>query len=259
MKHALLFVCATISFVVGIGSSTVFAANFGVDAVHGFDASGILGSGANFDEFRATFFTAGHTITPLTEFTDASLAGLDAIVLLNSYSGNTSHYNPDEVAAIQNFVSDRAVFVSDSSIWDDSGSDRPITFGDNRQLLTNILNFLAPGGGALFVADDGGAFEIGPYNELIAPYGVQFATDPIDDSGRTVTNFLLHPITDGIEEVGVDFQLPITITAPDLVLDLTVGDGGDNILAVIAIPEPALTGLAALAVAAVFARRRSVR
>ena len=52
-----------------------------------------------------------------------------------------------------------------------------------------------------------------------------------DGSGRSVSGFLTHSVTEGVSTVGVDFQRSMTSIQPPAV-DLTAGDGLDDILAV---------------------------
>ena len=234
------------------------AALVGVDNVHGATANSILASGSQFDSFRATLIAAGHTIVPLNSFSAASLSGLDTVILATGYTGNI--YSASDRAAIQSFTQG-AVFTSDKSMFSDNGegADTPITFGGNQQLLRNIVDYLDAGHGTLFIGEDGGLFDIGNFNSLVSPYGVQYAASPTDGDGRTVTGFVGHPITAGIATLGVDFQMPMTVNSPSL--DLTTGGGQDNILAVfpfVAIPEPA-TMLFGWAMLGVVALRRNSR
>jgi hypothetical protein len=57
-----------------------------------------------------------------------------------------------------------------------------------------------------------------------------------------VTGFVAHPVTAGINTVGVQYQLPMTVNSP--AIDLTIGSGQDNILAAVTVPEPAALALA---------------
>jgi hypothetical protein len=212
-----------------------------VDAVHGTVAAENMATGANHDTFRASITGAGHTIVPLTTFSAAELAGVDAAIIKNNYTQNGPSYTGAQISAIQSFAS-TTVFVSDLSLWNDAdaGSDRPITFGDNNRLLNNIVSFITAGHGVLFVGENGTGFDPVNFNLMTAPYGVQYATSTSDGDGRTVTGFVAHPITSGVTTLGVDFQLPLTITSP--ALDLTTGAGQDNILAV-SVPEPGVAGV----------------
>jgi hypothetical protein len=130
---------------------------------------------------------------------------------------------------------------------DDVGSDRPLSFGDNQKLLTNIVGFTSSGNAAVLVGDNGSGFDPANMNSLVAAYGVSFAASPTDGNGRTVSGFVPHPLTVDVTQIGVDFQLPLTVSAPSL--DLTTGGGQDNVLAVFFVPEPASATLAVVAAA----------
>ena len=231
------------------------AAVIGVDNVHSFDADGFMASGSDFDDLRALITDLGHTIVPLSSFGAADLAGLDGAILMNPFEQNThSFYTVPERTAVQGLAGNRAAFLSDKSLFtdEDAGSDFPITFGSNQRLLENIVGYVAAGGVAFF-ADDGGGFLISNYNQMVAPYGIEFADSPVDGVGHIVDAFLPHPLTAGLTEVGMDFQLPITVSGA--ALDLTVGSGSDNILAVVPEPTSAVTTL--LGLLGVLALRRS--
>ena len=227
------------------------AARIGVDDVHATSAPEFLGSGEVYEPFRAELAAAGHTLVPLHSFAAADLADLDGLFLRHAFAVG---YTPAEQAAIQAFTR-RAVFLSDSSMFGNSQSDRPLTFGDNRRLLRNVFDYLSAGGGTAFLADGGSGANVANFNQLVAPWGVQFALDPIDGNGRTVTGFLDHPLTAGVMTVGVDFHMPLTVSSPSL--DLTTGGGSDNILAVFPVPEPTTPGLLAGFALLLIHRRRS--
>lgn len=223
-------------------------ARIGVDAVHGFSPISFLATGGSFSSFRATITGEGHTIVPLTSFDAATLAGLDGVILNTPYSVNSANYTPSQMTALRSFAQ-RAVFTSDGSLWANDGiigADRPIGFGDNRQLLINAVNFISAKG-ILAVGENGSGFEVANFNALVAPYGITYVAVATDASGRTVTGFVAHPVTAGINTLGVDFQLPMTVTSP--AVDLTLGSGQDNILAVWTVPEPSTTYLAGIAAA----------
>jgi len=237
---------------------TTHAATIGVDNVHGFDSDAFLASGTELSSFRATITGAGHTIVPLTSFSAAALSGVDAVIIRNPYASNAhTAFTAGETTAIRALADKNAVFLDDVSIWrnDGSGADHPIGFGDNQLLLQNILSFIS-GGGALFLGENGGGFEIGSMNDLIAPYGASFATSTSDASGLIVDGFVPHPVTVGLQQIGVDFHLPLTVTGP--AIDLTTGTGNQNVLAVFnGVPEPTSLVLFAFAgVCTVASRRR---
>ena len=171
----------------------------GLDAVHGFDSDAVLASGGAFDELRSEIGVLGHTIVPLNSFDAATLSGLDAVILNIPYTQNSASYSVSDRAAIQAYVQ-KAVFVSDDSMFKDpgTGSERPISFGDNRRLLRNTIGYLI-GGGVFFMGDDGSGFLTADYNLLTAPFGVSFSGSATDVDGRKlVSGFAPHPVTAGL-------------------------------------------------------------
>ena len=250
-SHALVVPIVTL-FVAGAAPPTR-AARVGVDDVHGTSPPEYLASGDAYAPLRDELTAAGHVLVPLRTFEAADLAGLDGLFLRHAFSVG---YSSSERAAIQAFTR-RAVFLSDSSTFADSRSDRPLTFGDNRRLLRNVLDYVGAGGGSVFLADGGTGANVANFNQLVAPYGVQFAPNPVDGSGRTVTGFIDHPLTAGVTTVGVDFHMPLIVSSPSL--DLTTGSGADNILAVFPVPEPSMTVLVGGAVIVLRPRRRCSR
>jgi hypothetical protein len=226
------------------GTTLLHGAQIGIDAVHGVDATVNLATGSALSDFRATIISQGNTIVPLTSFDAANLAGLDGVIVLIPYSQNAANYTASQMSALQAFAH-RAVFTSDESMWTNNGagSDRPITFGDNRQLLMNSVSFISAKG-ILAIGDDGSGFQVANFNALVAPFGITYSANPTDPNGRTVTGFVAHPVTAGISTLGVDFQLPMTVNSP--AVDLTIGSGQDNILAAMPVPEPATLALTIL-------------
>jgi hypothetical protein len=215
-------------------------AQIGIDALHGGSAETVMATGSYFSDFRATIIAEGNVIVPLTSFDGANLAGLDAVIVKIPFRNNSANYTPSQIAALQTFAQ-RAVFTSDSSMWLNdgvSGSDRPLSFGDNRQLLKNVINFISAKG-ILALGDFADGFQTANFNELVRPFGVFYSGPPTDAGGHTVTNFVAHPLTAGVHTVGVDLQLQMTVTSP--AVDLTIDDNSDNILAAFSVPEP--TGL----------------
>jgi hypothetical protein len=247
-----LLVLLTAALCVAGTAPVARAARIGVDDVHATNPAEMLGSGEYYAPFRDELAAAGHVLVPLRSFGSADLSGLDGLFLRHAYSVG---YTPSEQAAIQAFTR-RAVFLSDSTMFADTHSDRPLTFGDNRQLLRNILDYVSAGGGTAFMADGATGADVANFNQLVGPYGVQFAASAIDATGRTVTGFADHPLTAGVTTVGVDFQMPLTVTAPSI--DLTTDGGPDNILAVFPVPEPSAVSFLALAAIGLSRRRRSV-
>jgi len=234
-------------------ASPAGAAIIGIDAVHGYDPDSILATGEAFETFREVITERGNTVVNLTRFDTDTLAGVDAVILNTPYQANRRPYTRAEQAAVRGFAR-TAVFVSDTSLWQGGGgiSDRSITFGDNQRLLENIVDLLALGHGVLVTGEGGTGFDVDNLNDLVAPFGVTYARRASEGSGHTTANFLADPLTEGLQEVGVDYQLRITATAPARLL--ISGAPADHILAAVeAVPEPtsfvlvllALTGLAA--------------
>jgi hypothetical protein len=187
------------------------------------------------------------------------LAELDALIIqINTSFITTSPkpYTASEQAAILAF-SQNAVFLSDGSLWQNfqGGSDRPISFGDNRKLLDNVVNF-SVGGGVVFIGDAGGSVDLGSFNQMTSQFGVTYSLPGTDLNGRTVSGFVPSPITDGISTVGVDFQLPLNIQSP--AVDLTTSQiSQDKIIAFYSAPEPSTIALFSIgAIGLLFARRR---
>jgi hypothetical protein len=231
-------------------ATSASAAVIGIDAKHQFSAASSLFSSGTFATFRSTLVAAGHTYVAMNQFNASALSGIDVLICGIGY--NDVPYTGAERLAIQEFT-ERAVFTSDKSLFANptTGNDRPITFGDNQRLLTNIVQFLSIGRGTLFMADSATGHLAPNFNLLVAPYGVQYALDGVDGNGRTVTGIVSHPVTAGVATLGIDFQLPMTIGAP--AIDLTTagdGSGQDNILAVFGVPEPSAALLVAVCAAA---------
>jgi hypothetical protein len=171
-----------------------------IDARHGGASDGSpqhnIATGANYDELRASIIAGGNTLVPRTAFTSADLAGSDALILRETRA-ISDNYTVEEIAAIHSYV--------------------------------------AAGHGLLVAAEGGGFFTpdvIGVLNELVAPYGIVYGDTRGHSSGGVVTGFVPHPITAGIDTVGVLVDHPMSsITSP--AVDLTVGGGEDNILAAV--------------------------
>ncbi len=220
-------------------STTASAAVIGLDGLHAFNANALLSSGSNHSTFRSIIAGMGHTIVPINGFSAAELSGVDAAFIVNAYNQNAhSFYSDDEMTAVRNFAGNNAVFLSDLTIFVDPGlpnTDRSITFGDNLRLLENIISFVAGSHGVVFIGENGTGFNIANYNNLVAPYGVSYSGTAMNGNGHTVNDIVPHALTAGVHQLGVDFHLPLTITGP--AIDLTVGDGNDNVLAFL--PEPA--------------------
>jgi hypothetical protein len=250
VSRTLLFAAALVAAPPAVPAA---AAVIGVDAKHTFSGDSFA-TDPDFSQFRAQLTDAGHTLVAMEEFTAAKLGQVD---MLFAGMPNFIAYTSAEIAAIQSFTR-RAVFASDTSLFT-NGSDRSIGFDDNSRLLTNIVAFLSAGRGVAFLADGGTGDNPENFNALVAPFGIAYSTRAVDGGGRTVTEFAAHPVTAGLASVGVDFHLPMFVRSPSI--DLTVGDGADNILAAYVAPEPGTIRLAVMAGLAIemSARRRTCR
>lgn len=217
---------------------------------------------SRFDEFRAELSSGGNTIVPLSSFLSADLAGLDVLVVNQPYRGISAvTLSVQEIADIHNFVSGNFVAFGDTSMFSDTGagSDRDISFGDNRQLLTNAVNFVGQrAGSAMFFGDGATGANHDDLSALVAPYGLTYSTTLHNGRGVTLTpDFVSHPVTQGVTTIGMDLRRLLTAETP--AIDLTVGSGTFDFLAAgtLAVPEPSSACLALLACGAVaFGRRR---
>ncbi len=177
-----------------IGLGTANAATIGVDGRNGFDASDYLATGGDYDDFRSVLMSMGHTIVPLTSYDGGNLAGIDAIITMNPYNGS-GLYSASEMAAISNFV--------------------------------------AGGRGMLSLGEGGGASDanIGNMNAITGPLGGTFSGSASNAAGIVVSDFVAHPVTMGLSQVGIDFNRTVAVsgTAIDLVATgedfLAVNDG----------------------------------
>lgn len=224
-------------------SATALAGIIGVDAVHGFDSDHNFARGSDFDQFRSTITGLGHSIVALQSFESGDLVDLDGLILMQPYLQNNADFAPSEMAAIQDFVDQRAVFLSDTSLWADPdvpGAVRPITFGDNQLLLSNIVTFISSGGGLLVNADTGGVYQVDNLNDLVSPWGISYSKDPAKPDQHTITDFVDHPVTNGLGIIGITSQRTITTNEPSI--SLTTGVGNDNALSTL-VPEPTTLSL----------------
>ena len=165
----------------------------GIDDRGGGGANDQLGSGADFSEWRAAIEGLGHTIVPLSGFTAADLAGLDAVFLR------------------------QPAWVG-------------IALGATE--VADLLAFNAAGGG-LWLMGEGGfstTTTVGSFNQLATPLGVTYSPLVFDALGLAVSAFVAHEVTNGVVSYGVDFHRPMSSVAP--VLDLTTFIGNEDVLCV---------------------------
>jgi len=97
--------------------------------------------------------------------------------------------------------------------------------------ITVIQNFVDAGGG-LFVAWDGGS-HTSSLNALLAPYGMSLGGSN-NVSKRLFSNFLMHPVTEGIGSI--TWAVGSTINTTGSAIDLIAG-ADPKVLAVAAIPH----------------------
>jgi hypothetical protein len=254
----LIFFAAVTCF---FGFRPASAAVIGLDAVHFYNTYWgryNLYSGANYGGFRILItdeppLGLEHEIVPLTEFNAGELAGVDVAVFLISTIGRLNPdgsrdfgdgipYTDDQIATIQAFALKGAVFLSDSTML-----STYMGYGDNRILAKNIINHLVEsGGGVLFIADNNGdeswACDIDNWNELVAPFGIEYSL-PLPDHNYPETwiyDFVEHPITEGVSELRVLSYPKNTIVWPSQ--DLTVNPSPEDVLAVYPFPVGEVDG-----------------
>lgn len=183
-----LGVCSVLSI-----SPTAVGEVIGVDSRNGFSAESRLGTGSNYDEFRAVLRDMGHQIVPVASFTDADLIGLDGLILKQPFFA-PDLFTTEEIAAIHSFVQQ---------------------------------------GGGLFVHGDGGGdtdTHVANLNELVAPFGAIYEDRASQGGGHIVVDFASFPRAEGIAEFGVDFHRRLSaINLP--AFDLTMGGSEDDALA----------------------------
>ena len=189
--------CAAV-FVSFITSSSVSHASIiGLDSRNGMYDSTIFATGDEYDTFRATITSLGHTIVPVSSFETEDLVGLDCLMIKQPYAGNS-----------------------------------PTGFSDSE--ISAIHDFVDTGGGLVVHAEGGTGSEDFVYNlnSLVSPYGVVYADLATANSGVVITGFVAHPVTNSVNMIGVDYQRKlISITSP--AIDLTIKSGEYNVLAVV--------------------------
>lgn len=189
--------CAVIFVSVMTASSISHASIIGLDSRNGMYDSTIFATGDEYDSFRVTITSLGHTIVPVSSFETEDLVGLDCLMLKQPYSiNNPTGFSDSEISAIHDFVDT---------------------------------------GGGLVVHAEGGTGSddfVDNLNGLVSPYGVTYADLATANSGVAITGLMAHPVTDGVTMIGVDYQRKlISITSP--AIDLTIKSGEYNVLAVV--------------------------
>ncbi len=174
-----------------------------LDARNGFDSAYNLATGDDFSQFRSRITSQGYTTVAQSSFDAASLADVNALVILQPFSNSNA--------------------FSDSELQD-------------------IENFVQGGKGLLVLGDAGASSAASLLNSLSSRFGVLYAENAQDQAGHVVSGFVLHPVTgtpNSIGSIGIDFQRPLTVSGG--ALDLTLGAGADNFLAV---SSPSISGKA---------------
>lgn len=192
------FYAGVVVFVSFITAPSISHASIiGLDSRDGMYKSTIFATGEQYDSFRATITSLGHTIVSVSSFDAADLAGLDCLMLKQPYSVNSpAGFSDSEISAIHDFVEN--------------------------------------GGGLVVHAEGGTGSEdlVDNLNSLVSPYGVAYAGLATANSGVTITGLVAHPVTEGVASFGVDYHRKlISITSP--AIDLTIKSGEYNALAVV--------------------------
>ena len=164
------------------------AARIGLDNRNYQELNDLLASGSDFDELRTLLTSLGHTIVPVSSFDSAALAtaNIAALYLSQSYTQSGGAYGGTEI--------------------------------------TDILAFVAGGGGLVLHADGGFGTETASMDSLAGAFGVSFAGIATEDDGHEILSFNAHPVTAGLGPLPgsgfcVDFQRILTIAPP--AIDLT--------------------------------------
>lgn len=175
--------------------STVSAATIGLDAVHAAGTPESLGEGWWYANMRMELEAAGYSLQMLHDFKPESLAACDSIFVAQArYIDNM--FSAEEIVNIHAYV---------------EGGKGLLTFAEGGYSTHATTNNL---------------------NDLLAPYGVAVNSVPTSGNGYLVNGFVSHPVTSGIESIGLDYQRRlISITAP--AIDLTLGSEENDMLAVV--------------------------
>jgi hypothetical protein len=152
-------------------------------------------SGRDYDEFRATITAAGHNLVYLTSFTTTDLAGMTALVVVQPFY-ESAKFTTNEISAIHSFVE--------------------------------------AGHGLLLIAEGGSetALTVENFNSLCGPFGVTYANTVLHADGYTVTGFVAHPVTLGVNSIGVDYDRRL-IGIVNPATNLTLLSGENDILAAV--------------------------
>jgi hypothetical protein len=149
----------------------------------------------DYDDFRAAISSAGHVLVPLSSFTTSNLTNLDAVILLQPFYPE-GVFTTDEISAVH--------------------------------------SFFQAGHGVLVIANQGSGTDstVQNFNVLAGAFGVTYADTALHPNGYTVTGFVAHPVTVGVNSIGVDYDRRLSgISSP--AQDLTLLAGENEILAAV--------------------------
>ncbi|MCX6877895.1 MAG: hypothetical protein NTW21_29390 [Verrucomicrobia bacterium] len=197
MKHLFsnsshcLAIASTTAALLIAGTTVTHSAVIGLDGRNGFAAVSILATGSKYELFRASMLSAGHTLVTVNNFTLGELSGLNALMVNQPYS--------------------------------------PLSFSAAE--IGSISDFVMNGGGLVAFGEGGSGSSAALINSLASVFGVTYANDATEGDGYTITGFVPHPITAGVDSVGIDYQRKI-VGFSGGATDLTLGSGADNFLAV---------------------------
>ncbi len=153
-----------------------------------------LADGTDYEEFRAEFVSAGHTLKPGFMLRPSELVGVDILGVKIPVS-SSQNFRPEEISAIHDFVA----------------------AGHNLLVVGEV------GGGADTIAN---------FNALVSAYGIVYGANLGNPSLETVNGFIPHEVTAGVNLVGIFGGRPMSsISSPSI--DLTLPSGDADILAVV--------------------------
>ena len=155
------------------GISSVQGAVIGIDIRNGFAQGNNMGTGSDFDSFRAVIISMDHTIVPISSFDD--LAGIDMLIMQNPYE-SSDQFSSSERASISSFVSNGMGMLA-----------------------------IADGGGR-------SSDYISNMNQISSGFGATFSQDAGNRDGLVINNFASHAVTAGLNRVGLDFNRTISVS-----------------------------------------------
>jgi hypothetical protein len=150
-------------------------------------------SGKDYEEFRATITAAGHRFVYITSFSTTNLTDMNALIVLQPFY-ESDRFTSNEIAAIHSFVK--------------------------------------AGHGLLLIAEGGSetSLTVENFNSLCGSFGATYADTVLHANGYTVTGFVAHPVSLGVNSIGVDYDRSLVgIVNP--ATNLTLLSGENDILA----------------------------